>query len=217
VAERRVDAVIFDMDGVLIDSGGFYVSFWDAWAAARGVDPAAVQAAHPGRPPADTIRMVAPHLDATSEAIQFNEGLAAGDIPGAVDAIPGAVELIGSLPDGRWTIATSAMRVLATRWLEASGIRVPPELVTVDDVANGKPAPDPYLLAAERLGVDPRRCVVIEDAPAGIAAANAASAFSLGVLSTHDAAALHEADALTPALSSVSIQADGSELRISWG
>jgi sugar-phosphatase len=215
--ELYVDAVIFDMDGVVIDSGDVYERHWRAWAVGHGLDfDADIAALHPGRPPAETIRLAASHLDAQMGADRFNASLDASDDADAATAMPGAVELLHSLPADRWAIATSAARVIAEGWLRHAGLPEPRALVTVDDVENGKPAPDPFLRAAELMGADPTRCLVIEDAPAGIRGAKTAAATVLAVLTSHEPGDLEEADFLTAGLHSVSIVADGDGLRVSW-
>ncbi len=209
VSELHVAALISDMDGVLVDTGGVYDHHWEQWAERHGIAPAHIIAVHPGRPAAETIRLVAPDLDPVAEARRFNDGLADDPSAAGVLAIPGALELAGAIPAERWAIATSAPRTMAQRWLAHIGLPLPAVIVTVEDVARGKPAPDPYLRAAELLGVDPRQCLVLEDAPAGVSAARAAGATVLGVLSTHDAAQLAEADHLVATLDQVVIRPDG--------
>jgi len=215
VAEGRFDAVIFDMDGVLVDSGDVYGPHWRRWAEQRKVDLARVEAVHPGRPPEETIRLVAPHLDAAAEAVRFNAGLSSDE--SLVTAMPGALELVAHVPVGRWAVATSALGSIAARWLRHIGLPPPVALVSVDDVRRGKPAPEPYLLAAERLGTTAPRCLVVEDAPAGITAAKAAGALVVAVSTTHPAAALQEADAVIGSLQDMTIGADDEAgLRASW-
>lgn len=216
-ARLRVDAVIFDMDGVVIDSGDAYARHWRTWGAEHGLDYDAVIArVHPGRPPAETIRIVAPHLDAEAESRDFNARLEADDDEDPIMAMPGAAELLSSLPAGRWTIATSAFRPIAREWLAHAGLPVPPELVTVDDVEQGKPAPDPFLKAAANLGFDPARCLVVEDAPAGITGAKAAGARVLALGTTHEREDLTAADFHTAGLWSVSAAVEGDQIVVSW-
>jgi mannitol-1-/sugar-/sorbitol-6-phosphatase len=216
--ELRVAAIISDMDGVLVDTGGIYDRHWELWADAHGIATELIGRVHFGRPAAETIRIAAPDLDPVLEARRFNESLAADPSSGGVVAIPGAVRLSAAIPAHRWAIATSAPRVMAERWLASAGLSLPGVIVTVDDVEHGKPAPDPYLRAAALLGVDPGRCLVLEDAPAGVTAARLAGATVLGVLSTHDAAALAEAHHLVTALEAVDVEpdAEGGDLTVRW-
>lgn len=204
------------MDGVLVDTGGIYDRHWEVWAARHGISHQRIAAVHFGRPAVETIRLVAPELDAVAEARRFNEALAADPDAGGVVAMPGAIELMRQVPADRRAIATSAPRIMAERWLESIGCPTPVVLVTVDDVARGKPAPDPYLRAAELLGVAPEHCLVIEDAPAGIAAAKAAGAQVLAVLTTHEPEALEASDHLTGSLTDVTLSLTGAGLIVTW-
>jgi sugar-phosphatase len=215
--ELRVDALILDMDGVVIDSGDIYARHWRAWGEAHGIDyDTQIAPVHPGRPPLETVRLVAPELDAAAESRAFNDALEGDEDEDAIAAMPGAAALLAGLPDGRWTIATSAFRGVAEEWLRHVGLPVPVALVTVDDIERGKPAPDPYLRAAELLGVEPARCLVIEDAPAGVTAAKAAGATVLSLRTTHGAADLTEADYGTAGLHSVSAAVHDGDLVVSW-
>ena len=215
--ELRVDAVIFDMDGVVIDSGDAYAKHWRTWAAEHGIDyDTQIAHVHPGRPPVETVRIVAPHLDAAAESATFNARLDADDDDDAISAMPGAAALLASLPPDRWTIATSAFRPIARQWLAHVGLPEPPALVTVDDIEHGKPAPDPYLKAAANLAVDPGRCLVVEDAPAGISAAKAAGARVLALTTTHGRGDLDEADYHTAGLWGVRAAVDEGGIVISW-
>ena len=205
------------MDGVLIESGGVYERHWAAWAATHDVDPQHISRVHPGRPPRETIRIVAPHLDAIDEAARFDAALADDAAEDEITAMPGARSLVHDLPAGRWTIATSARRAIAELWLRSVGLPIPAELVPVDDVSHGKPSPEPYLRAAQLLGLDPTSCLVIEDAPAGITAAKAAGAQVLALRTTHLDADLQASDALADDLRAVSVHAAPHGLWIAWG
>jgi sugar-phosphatase len=216
--ELHVAALISDMDGVLLDTGGVYDRHWQRWAERQGVAVDIILRVHSGRPAAETIRLVAPHLDPLAEAQRFNDELAADPSAAGIAAIPGAVELVRGIPPDRWAIATSAPRVMADLWLGRVRLPMPSVLVTADDVARGKPAPDPYLRAAELLGVEASECLVIEDAPAGITAATAAGATVLGVLSTHAPPDLAAAHYLVAHLGEVTIRASGPDggLLVRW-
>ncbi len=210
------DAVIFDLDGVLIDSDPIYERHWQRWADQHDVSFERIVAIHHGRPAVVTMRAVAPHLDAEQEAKAFNAVLAQDmDMTGLL-AYDGAEALLHSLPSDRWAIATSAPRSIAASRLRHVGLPVPSVLVTVDDVEHGKPAPDPYLLAARGLGKDAPRCLVLEDAPAGIAAARAAGAYVIGVAATNPPDALQAADAVVARLTEVAMRIEDGALHVSW-
>jgi mannitol-1-/sugar-/sorbitol-6-phosphatase len=210
----RCDAVVFDLDGVLVDSNAIAERQMRVWAERHGVAFARVAAIHHGRPTIETIRLVAPHLDAEAEA-RLVEAAEVDDTDG-LSVFAGASRLLDGLPGTRWAIVTSGTRRLATTRLDHVGLRRPAVLVTADDVRRGKPAPDPYLLAAERLGLEPRRCVVVEDAPAGVAAARAAGARVIGVASTMAPAVLEHADVVVARLDDLDIAIGSATLRITW-
>jgi sugar-phosphatase len=164
----------------------------------------------------DVIRAVAPHLDAEAEVRKL-ESREAEDHDG-VAVMPGAAELVRAIPEGRWCVVTSGTRHLARARLRLAGIPIPMILITADDVANGKPHPEPYLKAAELLGVDPKECLVIEDAPAGIQSAHAGGMKVIGLTSTYPASALSEADVVVRKLDGIQIAFDGArKLAVSVG
>jgi sugar-phosphatase len=216
VNELRCSAILFDLDGTLIDTGGVYERHWRAWATARGIDPERVVALHFGRPAAATIRIVMPDADAVAEAADYNAELERDTDTSGIRVLAGAAELLASLPADRWAIVTSATRVMVERWLPALGLPMPSVLVAVEDVAHGKPAPDPYLRAADLLRYEPTRCLVVEDAPAGIAAGKAAGATVLAVGSTHSAGDLSEADDHLAALTDLRVTGTAEGLAVLW-
>lgn len=188
------DAVLFDLDGVLVDSSAVVERHWTRWARKQGLDPSEVIRTVHGRRPVDTIRKLMPDLeDPVSEADRIAEG-ESGDLDG-MHVLPGGKELAARLPEGRWIVATSGPRKLATARLRYASIPVPEALVTAEEVERGKPDPAPYLLAAERLGVAADRCVVFEDSDAGVRSGKAAGAQVIGVLTTHRRDELEEAGA----------------------
>ena len=201
-------AVLFDLDGVLVDSTGSVERQWRAWAARKGVDGNAVVAIAHGVRGLDVIRRVAPHLDAEAELREL-EGREALDQEG-VRAMPGAADLVSSIPDGRWGVVTSGTRDLASGRLRFCGLPVPRVLVTADDVVHGKPHPEPYLKGAELLGFRPEECLVIEDAPAGIQAARAGGMKVVGLASTYAADTLGEADAVVGGLARIRVSSNGT-------
>jgi sugar-phosphatase len=215
MTELSCSAILFDLDGTLIDTGGVYERHWRVWATARGIDPLQVVALHFGRPAAQTIQLVAPGLDAVAEAARYNAALEQDTDTTGVRALVGAADLLVSLPFLRWAIVTSATRVMVERWLTTLRLPLPRVLVTVEDVARGKPAPDPYLRAAELLGHAPADCLVIEDAPAGIAAGKAAGATVLAVGSTHSTRDLAEADHHVSTLSDLHVTRTDDGLTLS--
>ncbi len=156
-------AILFDLDGVLADSTRAVDREWREWAGRKGVDGDAIMAIAHGVRTIEVIRRVAPHLDAEAEASMI-ENHEAHDQHGVV-VMPGAAELVRSIPGGRWGVVTSGSRLLATSRLSYCGLPVPKVLVTSDDVTNGKPHPEPYLKGSQGLGVSPAECLVIEDAP----------------------------------------------------
>jgi mannitol-1-/sugar-/sorbitol-6-phosphatase len=207
-------AIVFDLDGVLADSNDAVERHLRYWADRHGIDFQRVLEVHHGRPTVETIALLAPHLDPVEEALIIEEA-AADDLDG-VRAFPGATGLIGSLPVGRWAIATSGTRRIATNRIAHIGLAMPDVLVTANEIRRGKPAPDPYLLAAERLGVDPRNCVIVEDAPAGIESGKAAGATVIAVASTLPAAMLRRADLVVDRLADLAVDAAEGSLRLRY-
>jgi sugar-phosphatase len=176
------EALLFDMDGTLVDSTVIVERHWAAWAARHGIDLAEVLRVSHGRPTIETLRLVAPHLATVAEAAQL-DAEEESDSDG-LRAVAGARELLASLPADRWAVVTSAGRALATRRLQAAALPVPHVLVTPDDVPVGKPNPMGYVEAARRLRASLSRSLVIEDAPVGIEAGRAAGAIVIGVTTT---------------------------------
>ncbi|MBD2231042.1 HAD-IA family hydrolase [Phormidium tenue] len=205
-------AIIFDVDGVLIDSDPVAERHWRAWADRHGVDFEAIARIHHGRPTVETIRQVAPHVDAAQEA-HLKETAEADDTEG-LRLYPGVKELLAGLPRDRWGVATSGTRRTVSLRFPHLELPEPSVMVTADDVQRGKPAPDPYLLAAERMGLAPADCLVIEDAPAGVEAAKAAGAKIIAVTTTNRAEDLGLADAIAPALDALQITVGPQGLRV---
>jgi mannitol-1-/sugar-/sorbitol-6-phosphatase len=201
-------AILFDLDGVLVDSTRAVDREWRDWARRKGVDGDAVMAIAHGVRTIEVIRRVAPHLEAEAEVLEL-ESREANHQEG-VSVMPGAVALVGSIPEGRWGVVTSGTRLLASARLRFCGLPVPKVLVTADDVEHGKPHPEPYLKGAERLGFKPDDCLVIEDAPAGIRAGRAAGMKVVGITSTYAASKLGEADAVVAGLAQIQVASDGA-------
>jgi mannitol-1-/sugar-/sorbitol-6-phosphatase len=175
-------AMLFDLDGVLIDSTPAVARVWHGWAVEHGFDPETVIRMAHGRPSRTTIRELLPNadIDAANREVERRE---IEDLEGVV-VLPGVNDLLRSLPDDRWTIGTSCTRALAEVRLKAADLPIPPTLVTSNDVKIGKPDPEPYIKAAAKLGFDAHDCVVVEDAAAGVRAGKAAGARVIAFLTT---------------------------------
>jgi len=196
---KRFDcsAVVFDLDGVLVDSTAYVEQQWRRWASSRGLRPEPFLRVCHGRRALETIRMAAPHLDAEAEVRAFVPLEDSASEP--LGPLPGALRLLTALPVGTWAVATSGSRPVATGRLRRAGLPVPAVLVCAEDVTRGKPSPDAYLLAARSLGCPPDQVLVVEDAPAGIQAARTAGMAIIGLTTTHSAVML-DADACAVSL-----------------
>lgn len=198
------DAILFDLDGVLVDSRHCVDHLWQTWANQRQINIDKVLHYAHGRSTVETIRLVAPHLDAEREAAEL-WALAAKDTTGLVK-VPGAFELLQSIPADAWGIATAGTHAIASTRLAFGGLPVPDVLIGAEDVVAGKPDPEPYLFAAMMLGVQPARCVVIEDAPAGIKSGRAAGMHVVGVISSaYPAEELRQAHVIVRKLSDIEV------------
>jgi sugar-phosphatase len=176
------DAILFDMDGTLVDSREIVERLWLQWAAEHGLSAGAILAVAHGRRTLETMQLVAPHLATFEEAARLDALEAESE--GHETAVPGAADLLDALPPNRWAVVTSASRALATARMAVVGLPQPRVLVGADDVARGKPSPEGYLRAAELFGVAPERCLVLEDTPAGAQAGRAAGARVVGLRTT---------------------------------
>jgi sugar-phosphatase len=199
-------AVLFDLDGVLADSRRVVEGVWRVWAAEKELDPAPFLAIAHGRRTSEILRTVAPHLDIAAETNRLDrmeEFGTEGLVP-----IPGAPEFVRSLPQNRWGVVTSGHRECAEFRLNYVGIPFPRVFITGDMVKKGKPDPEGYLRGAGELGFSPAGCLVFEDAPPGVAAAQAAGMRVVGVLTTHPP------DALSPTILQVQDFTTPPRLRI---
>lgn len=206
-------AILFDLDGVLVDSRAVIRRHWSLWADKQELKLEHVLSIAHGRRPADTVRLLLPQA-ANPEALAAE--IVAGEASDADGLIrlPGVNELVDKLPPGMWNVATSGPRAIADFRLKFAEVPLLECRVTAEDVTRGKPDPEPYQLAARRLGVPPERCVVIEDAPPGVQAGKAAGAQVVAVATTHDRAELLEAgaDVVIPDLSYLSAHGDQGQL-----
>ncbi|MFI5686242.1 HAD family hydrolase [Streptomyces sp. NPDC051636] len=199
----HAQALLFDNDGTLVSSLGSVERCWTRWAREYGITAEEFGRVElHGRPAAEIVADLLP-ADLVPQAVARVERLEVEDVPnGGVHLLPGTTDFLDSLPADSWAVVTSATRRLAEARLGAVGIR-PKTLIAADDITRGKPDPEPYLLAARRLGVDPARCVVFEDAPAGLQAGRAAGMTTVALTTTHQA---HElvADLVVENLSALS-------------
>ena len=185
--------MLFDLDGVLVDSTPAVARVWAGWAREHGFEPDEVVKKAHGRPSIATIRELLPNADHAEEDREV-ERREIADVEGVVP-LPGAKELLRALPLERWAIVTSCTRALAHVRIAAAGLPKPKHLVTASDVRHGKPDPAPYLKGAQMLGVPAGDCLVVEDAPAGIRAGKAARARVLALRTTASEAELQQAGA----------------------
>ena len=186
-------ALLFDLDGVLISSTPAVARVWSKWAVEHGFASEEVVAYAQGRPSISTIRHFLPDADHQAENREV-ERREIADLEGVVP-LPGAAELLNSLPEDRWTIATSCTRPLAEVRIKAAGLPLPKKLITSNDVTHGKPDSEPYLKAASALGFSAANCVVLEDVPAGICAGKSAGARVIAFDTTFPVSALRGAGA----------------------
>lgn len=208
----RVRAILFDMDGTLIDTKGPVERSWRAWAARHDLDPEAILAVCHGVRSIETVRRFAPAGTDIDDEVRLVEECYTSDTEG-VRAVPGALELLQSLPRHRWAVVTSAPHDMARKRIAQAGLPLPDLLIGADSVTQGKPHPEGYRTAAEKLGFDPRETVVFEDAPAGLAAGNAAGAWVIGLTTTLPA---HELDGnlSLPDLTALRVRVDEDGLEI---
>jgi mannitol-1-/sugar-/sorbitol-6-phosphatase len=205
-------AVLFDMDGVLVDSTKHVDLVWRQWARENGVDEDEVMAIAHGRRSLEVLEVVAPHLATAEEvvALERRESEGVADI----ELLPGALSLLSSLPAWSWAVVTSAGEEIARNRLRDVGLPEPPVLVSGDDIDRGKPNPDPYLAAAEALRVPPDSCIVFEDAPSGIEAAQRAGMKVVGLATTFPSEVIDAADAIARDLTHVHATAEDSNVEV---
>lgn len=203
----RCAAVLFDLDGVLVDSATRVESTWRRWAIQHQLDPSEVIDAAHGRRTLETVQIVAPDLVARDEVAALEA--AESSTTDGVFEVPGARELLESLPPMAWAIVTSGVRAVATLRIRHTRLPTPPVLVCAEDIALGKPDPEGYLTAAKLLGVPASACVVVEDTPPGLEAARAAGMHSIAISGTYAAEALTIADCTVSALAALRIAPAG--------
>ncbi|MFF2277273.1 HAD family hydrolase [Agromyces sp. NPDC058126] len=171
---RRPRAVLFDVDGTLLDALDGQRRIWGRWAEQRGLDAERVYEVALRTRPLETAAEFLPAAEVGASIAEFDALEDAEAEHGELRGIPGAAELLAALPGGAWAVVTSNAERRVVRRFARLGLPVPS--VVVDNAASerGKPAPDPYLLAAQRLGAPPADCLVVEDSPSGVTAGLAA-------------------------------------------
>lgn len=205
--------ILFDMDGVLVSSIGSVVRSWKQWAKMYDVPDAENYEVPHGMRAIEIVRRLRPDIDPVV-GLRAIEDMEVEDMAD-LTVLPGVKRLLEGLPPERWAIVTSATRRLLLARLTAAGLPIPERIISGDMVERGKPDPEPYRRGAELLGVRPEECVVVEDAPSGVGAGVAAGCRVLGVLGTHSAEELREADWVATSLEGLTVTAksDGLELR----
>ena len=213
----ETQALLFDMDGVLVSSIASVNRCWRRWAAHYNVPNAdQVTIAH-GTRASDIMLGFRPDFgpDELKQGLHLIEDMEIEDVAD-LKVLPGVRNLLAALPPERWTIVTSATRRLLIARLQAAGLPAPARLIAADDVEHGKPHPEPYRKGAALLGFSPAECIVVEDAPSGVGSGVAAGSRVLGVLGTHMAAELEAAGAtwIAPSLAAVSVTSSAGGLSI---
>lgn len=209
-------AILLDMDGTLVDSTSVVIEEWRAWADYHGLDVDQILRFSHGRLPEDVIRTVLPGSAIGQEAGRLRSLASAIDQTSIV-AVKGAAEFVATLPRTMWAVVTSATAGLARGRLAHAGILIPDVLVSADDIHKGKPDPEGYLLAAQRLRVRPQDCIVFEDAPAGLLSARNAGMRVIALTTTHTCAQLGAPDCISDfSKLRVAVNGQGSALEIYW-
>ncbi len=205
-------AVLFDMDGILISSLGSVERTWTKWSVMRGIDPAYTRSFAHGRRAIDTLAVLRPDLDSEAE-LRIVEEMEMADNEG-LRVLPGVLDLLHALPGGRWAVVTSATERLARARLAAGGIAAPQRMVTADGVSRGKPHPEPFLAAAAQLGLPPQQCVVFEDSPSGARAGHEAGCTVIATTFSHSMESLDAAHYHVSDLTGVTAQASSDGLML---
>lgn len=207
--------ILFDMDGVLVSSIDSVRRSWRQWAKMYSVPNAEKYEVPHGMRAIEIVKMLRPDIDPQA-GLKAIEDIEVADVAD-LTVLPGVKRLLQALPQERWAIVTSSTGRLLIARLKAAGLPMPDRIISADMVERGKPDPEPYRRGAELLGFRPEDCVVVEDAPSGVGAGKAAGCRVLGVLGTHSAEELRDADWIVGSLEGLAVTttADGLELRFS--
>jgi sugar-phosphatase len=211
----EVEAILFDIDGTLVDSTAAVERAWRSWAARRGLAAEAVLRVCHGRRTEDTVAELLP-AEQRQDAVAELEQMELSDLDDVV-ALPATQALLSRLPGDRWAAVTSGSGALMQARLAAAGLPVPAVLVSAEDVTAGKPDPAGYRQAAQALGFDIARCLIVEDAPAGIEAGRRAGAPVLAVATSHRYSELASASVVIPDLSACTVEQDNQRLVVTIG
>src|SRR5215216_44551 len=214
MSDLNCQAILFDLDGTLVNSAFRVQRLWLEWGKRHGIDPQSIMGVMHGRRAGETIRIVAPHLSAEDE-LNILENEEISDIAG-VRPYSSARDLVNKLSSNQWAIVTSGTRRVASARLKYVDLPTPEVFITAEDVKAGKPAPDGYLLAASRLNVSPSDCVVVEDAPAGIHAGKSAGMRVIAIASSISKEALSQADIVIQQLADLRLHVTSSNINIQW-
>ena len=210
------DAIIFDMDGVIVDTRAIVEKVWFEWAVENKISWEDVKNNIHGKRTVEIIRQFTPELNEES-TVKIIEDRQAEDIDN-ICVGKGARKCLNTIKGCKWAIVTSNTRTAALNKLENVQFNVPEVLITGDDVKNGKPSPDGYLMAASRLGVKPEKCIVVEDSPAGVKAGKDADMYVAAVKTTHREDFLQNADVIVTSLYDLRISclacSDGKKIRL---
>lgn len=199
-------ALLFDLDGVLVDSIESVEYAWRQWAISHNLDADAILHVVHGRRAADTVAAVAPHLNLNDEVAALSQSESTESR--GLHPIEGASALVSRLGTHQWAVVTSGTRAVATFRLRVGGVPMPDTLIAAEDVSKGKPDPEGYLKAAQLLGFQASECIVVEDAPAGLRAARAAGMQSVGIGSTFDVSELTDATMVVQNLMDIDVRVD---------
>jgi sugar-phosphatase len=205
----RCKTILFDLDGVLVNSAELVERTWRVWAARHQLDAEKVIAVAHGRRTVETVRILAPHLAVDAEVAALESGEAVTS--DGIYEIPGAREMLEMLPPDRWAIVTSGIRAIAEFRIRHMGLPMPPVMICAEDLSRGKPDPEGYLTAALRLGRASNDCIVIEDAPAGIEAAHNAGMRVIAITATYPPDQLRAADLVVERLTDLSVLWDQNQ------
>lgn len=197
-------AILFDLDGTLVDSSDAVARTWTTWASIHQLDPNDVFYAARGKRPIDTIRHFAPSSNLMTEVARL-EAIEISELD-SILALPGAYDIVEMIAADKWAVVSSGSRKLAQARIATCAFPRPPVVIGSEDVGRGKPDPEPYIAATIRLGVAPEDCMVFEDTPAGIQSAKTAGCTVVALTTTHAAADLKAADGMIPNLSAVRVQ-----------